>query len=142
MSTTQAEPAEAGFATTPAGVETGVDAGVDTVVADSEPEEPETGTVEGEDLEKGKLFDVPRVGVIVDDSDPTVLKVALSGSVVIDRDDEKGVRFYNSLRAGHPVELKVAAHVAGSKNVHRRDGEGDVDAVVQTKSLVIDEIVQ
>jgi hypothetical protein len=31
----------------------------------------------------------------------------------------------------------IDAFVAGPKNTHRRDSDGNVDAVVQTKSLVV-----
>lgn len=95
------------------------------------------GTQSGPDAEKGKLFEVPRVAVLLDDSDPTILKLAFSGSIELDRAIADDVSFYNRLRAGQPVELSVTAHVAGARTTHRRDGEGDVDAVVQTKSLIV-----
>jgi hypothetical protein len=92
------------------------------------------------DPDMGKLFDVPRVGVIIDDSDPTVIKLAFSGSVELDRGNVEQVGFYNALRAGEPRDLVVGVHVAGARMRHRRDSEGDVDAIVQTKSLVITDI--
>jgi len=99
-------------------------------------------TIDGQDAEKGKLFEVPRVAVIVDQSDPTVLKVAFSGSIEIERGSAEWVEFYNQLRPGRSSDLAITVHVAGAKTAHRRDGEGDVDAVVQTKSLTVTDIHQ
>ena len=108
-----------------------------TATADPEQRIDEEREIEGQDAEKGKLFEVPRVAVIVDETDPTVLKLSFSGSIELDRTDASDVELYNQLRAGQSAELHVTAHVAGAKTTHRRDSEGDVDAVVQTKSLVV-----
>lgn len=115
MSATTQDP-PAGFAETPSGV-------------DPEP-----------DPDTGKLFDVPRVNVIVDDTDPTLLKLAFNGSVEIERGDKEWVDFYNTLRHGRSSDLTVTVHVAGTKKTHRRDSEGDVDAIVETKSLTVTDI--
>lgn len=96
--------------------------------------------VKGEDPETGKLFDVPRVQVAVDESDPSVLKVAFSGQVELERGKAAEVDFYNRLAAGKGVDLSVHAHVAGAKRTHRRDGEGNVDAVLETKSLIVTDV--
>ena len=95
------------------------------------------GTESGEDPDLGKLFDVPRIKVIADLTDPTVIKLAFSGSVELDRDNAQQVEFFNNLVPGESTGLVVDVHVAGAKMVHRRDSEGDVDAIVQTKSLVV-----
>lgn len=84
-----------------------------------------------------KLFEVPRVAVVLDESDPTVLKLAFSGSIELDRGAADQVGHYNRLVAGEESSMTVVVHVAGAKNVHRRDSEGYVDAIVQTKSLVV-----
>lgn len=94
----------------------------------------------GQDVDMGKLFDVPRVGIILDESDPTVVKLAFSGSVELDRTNAEQVGFYNKLAAGRTCEINVTVHVAGAKMSHRRDSEGDVDAVVQTKSLIVSDV--
>lgn len=94
----------------------------------------------GEDPEKGKLFEVPRVAVIVDEADPGVLKLAFSGQVELDRANPADVAFYNRLKAGKNAELEVSVFCAGPKNSHRRDSDGNVDAVVQTKSLIVHSI--
>jgi hypothetical protein len=93
------------------------------------------GTQSGEDADKGKLFEVPRVAV--EDSDPNVLKLNFSGSIELERASKADVEFYNRLTAGKNVDLEVQAFVTGPHNTHRRDSEGNVDAVVQTKSLKI-----
>lgn len=105
-----------------------------TAIKDAKPE------AAAPDPDTGKLFDVPRVGVLVDDTDPTLLKLAFSGSVEIERGETDWIGFYNQLRAGKPAQLTVSVHVAGARNVHRRDKEGDVDAVVQTKSLIVTDV--
>lgn len=98
------------------------------------------GTETGPDPDVGKLFDVPRVGVIVDETDPTVIKLSFSGGIELNRANASDVQFFNKLKAGKTVSLEVEAHVAGGKTTHRRDSEGNVDAVVQTKSLLVHSI--
>lgn len=92
------------------------------------------------DPDAGKLFNVPRIAVDLDDSDPTVLKISFSGSVELDRARKVDVEFFNSLKAGKARDLEIGVHVAGAKTAHRRDSEGDVDAVVQTKSLIVTDL--
>ena len=95
---------------------------------------------EAHDAAEGKLFEVPRVKVILDETDPTVLKLAFSGSIDLDRTIASDVELFNQLKAGKDAELHVTCHVTGAKNSHRRDSAGDVDAVVQTKSLIVHSI--
>ena len=95
-------------------------------------------TIEGTDPETGKLFDLPRVAVELDPADPTVLKLSFSGSIEIPRADPSGVQFYNGLVAGRNVTLTVEAFVkSGPAIVHRRDSDGNVDALVASKSLLV-----
>jgi hypothetical protein len=101
---------------------------------------PIEGTKSGPDPDVGKLFDVPRVKVVVDTADPTVVKLAFSGSVELDRTNKQQIDFYNDLKAGKEHDLIVTVHAAGATMRHRRDSEGDVDAVVQTKSLVVSDV--
>lgn len=98
------------------------------------------GTTEDEDAEKGKLFDVPRVGILTDDSDPSALALAFSGSVKLERGQQSDADLYNALKAGKSAELRVTVHVGTTSKVHRRDKEGDVDAIVETKSLIVHSI--
>jgi len=93
-----------------------------------DPPDPDTGT----------LF--PPVKIEIDRSDPNVIKLALRGSIEFDRSNRKQVEFYNSLKHGGEAELVVTVHVAGSRKVHRRDSEGDVDAIVETKSCVVTDV--
>ena len=102
--------------------------------------EEETRGYEGEDAEKGKLFEVPRVAIAIDESDPSVVKFGFSGSVELDRGNAEQVEFFNKLRAGTERNVVVTVHVAGSKKTHRRDSDGFVDAVVETKSLVVSDV--
>ena len=95
---------------------------------------------DGQDVDKGKLFEVPRVKIILDESDPTVLKLSFSGGIDLDRTIARDVEFYNKLKSGSSANLAISVHVAGAKNSHRRDSEGDVDAVVQTKSLIVTDV--
>lgn len=94
----------------------------------------------GQDPEAGKLFDVPRVKIVVDKADPSVLKVAFSGQIELERGVASEVDFYNRLRAGKGADLQVHVHVAGAKRTHRRDSEGNVDAVLETKSLIVTDV--
>jgi hypothetical protein len=98
------------------------------------------GTQSGPDATKGKLFEVPRVGVIIDETDPTVIKLSFSGGIELDRTNADDVSFYNRLTAGKTVSLEIEAHVGTTKTTHRRDSEGNVDAVVQSKSLTVHSI--
>ena len=100
------------------------------------------GTESGNDPDKGKLFDVPRIKVILDESDPTVLKLAFAGGLELDRAKPDDVELYNRLKAGREIDLNVTCHVAGAKNTHRRDSEGNVDSIVQTKSLIVHSITE
>lgn len=105
-----------------------------------DPTAQQTDEPDGQDPEKGKLFEVPRVGILLDETDPTVIRISFSGKVDLERASKTDVDWYNQLRAGKPFTLNVAGHVATTKTTHRRDGEGDVDSVVQVKSLTIDSV--
>lgn len=55
----------------------------------------------------------------------------------LERKNPSDVAFFNSLKAGKNFDLDLSGHIAGSKKTHRHDSEGNVDAVVETKTLVI-----
>jgi len=101
---------------------------------------PLESTITPEDAEKGKLFDVPRVMIEIDTSDPSVIKLAFSGSVELDRTNRQQIDFYNRLKAGSESEVVVGVNVSGARKTHRRDGEGFVDAVVETKSIRVTDV--
>ncbi len=90
--------------------------------------------------EQGRVVEVPRLAVEIDDTDPDVLKVAFSGSIELERGSRDQVAFFNSLDHGRTIDLRMTGFVAGAKTTHRRDSEGDVDAVVLTKSVVVSDV--
>lgn len=92
------------------------------------------------DPDTGRLFDVPRVKVLVDNSDPDTIKLAFGGTIELDRSNAQQVQFYNDLRAGHSQEVVVGVQIAGARMRHKRDDEGDVSEVVQTKTLVVTDV--
>lgn len=98
----------------------------------------EAPTGQDEKDTKGKLFEMPKIEI--DDSNPTAVTIAFSGSVTLDRSQQDDIDLYNRLKAGKVFDLRVSGFVKGPKTTHRRDNEGNVDAVMQTKSLVIDSI--
>lgn len=97
-----------------------------------------TGTDEAEANAKGKLFELPKI--TVDEASPTAITIAFSGSITLDRSQADDAALFNKLVEGKPFELTVSGLVAGSKKTHRRDSEGNVDAIAQTKSLTIDSV--
>jgi len=88
--------------------------------------------------EKGKLFELPAIEI--DESNPTAITIAFAGSIVLDRSQASDAAVYNGLKHGKAFELTVSGLVKGSKKTHRRDSEGNIDAIAETKSLVIDSI--
>jgi hypothetical protein len=97
-----------------------------------------TGTDDEGGSASGKLFEMPAIEI--DDSNPTAIHVVVAGSIPLDRSQKSDAAFYNSLTPGKLITLPVTFFVKGPKTVHRRDSDGNVDAVVQTKSLVVDGI--
>jgi hypothetical protein len=87
--------------------------------------------------ERGQLFEVPRVAVLQDESDPTILKLAFSGSYELDRDNASQVKSYNALRAGQEALLSLTVRVVGVHKHHRLDSEGDLADIVESKRLVV-----
>lgn len=104
----------------------------------SPPEGPDDPTVP--DPDSGKLFEVPRATVAVDDGSPTVIKVAVGGGVELERSSNDDVEFYNSLAPGDEVELRVVARVSGIRTRRKYDDEGSFVDLIATKSLVVDTI--
>jgi hypothetical protein len=97
-----------------------------------------TGADEEEANNKGKLFETPKI--TIDESNPTAIVIAFAGSVTLDRSQKADAELYNNLTHGKLFDLHVSGLVKGSKKTHRRDSEGNVDAIVETKSLTIDSI--
>jgi len=105
-----------------------------------EEQEAHDAALAGQDADAGKLFEVPRVAVIVDETDPNVIKLKFSGSLELDRTNAADVALYNSFKAGRDTDLSVGVFCAGPANTHRRDSEGDVDSIVQVKTLIVHSI--
>jgi hypothetical protein len=103
--------------------------------------EAETGAQEDEGKltpDSPRLFEMPRI--VVDESNPTQITVAFSGSVTLDRSQASDADLYNRLKHGKLFDLHVSGLVKGSSKTHRRDNDGNVDAIAETKTLVIDSI--
>lgn len=98
--------------------------------------EARTGADEGEQLQKEKLFELPPIKN--DATKPTMIHVVVSGPIPLDLSQKADIDFYNELQAGKLVTREVTFFVKGAKKTHRRDAEGNVDAVVETKSLLVD----
>jgi hypothetical protein len=96
-----------------------------------------TGDLEHEQQHQDeKLFDLPPIEI--DTSKPTLIHVVLSGEIKLDMSQADDVAFYNALQPGKLVTRETTFFVKGARKVHRRDADGNVDAVVETKSLVVD----
>jgi hypothetical protein len=93
------------------------------------------GTIDDEDPETGKLFDV---AVRVDDTKPTLISVSISGKIKLDLRRKADVDFYNALKSGKTFIAETHYFVASTKKTHRRDNDGNVDAVPESKSLIVD----
>lgn len=95
-----------------------------------------TGSEENEPQQETKLFEMPAIDI--DDSNPSAIHVVVAGSIPLDRSQKADVDWFNGLEHGKLVTVKTTFFVKGSKKVHRRDGDGNPDAIVETKSLVVD----
>lgn len=97
--------------------------------------------------EKGELFNrdqyeleglqIPKV-----DGQP-IDKIAIkfSGRVMLDRSDPADVQMFNRLQLGQDVELRISAKVSNSGGAgFTTSKEGDLDAVVGSKSLAVDSV--
>jgi len=89
-----------------------------------------------EETDSGKLFEIPPIQV--DKAKPTIISVSVAGRIKLDLSQKSDVDFYNSLQAGKPIVLPTHYFVATTKKTHRRDGDLNVDAVRESKSLVVD----
>lgn len=98
------------------------------------------------DASKGELFNkdqYEREDLQIDKIDgQTVdkIRVAFSGSVMLDRSDPADVAMYNRLKLGGECELRVAGKVSGSAGGYTTAKEGDLDAVVGQKSIKVETV--
>lgn len=95
-----------------------------------------TGADEQDALQGEKLFEIPPIQI--DKAKPSLISVSVSGKIKLDLSQKSDVEFYNTLQAGKLVELPTTFFVAATKKTHRRDKEGNVDAVPESKSLIVD----
>lgn len=92
-----------------------------------------TGADENENVEQPKLFEIK-----AETTRPTKINVNISGVIELDLSIESDCAFYNSLKPGKTVSFPTDYYVASVKTTHRRDGDGNVDAVPQSKSIKVD----
>jgi hypothetical protein len=120
----------------------GDDQTVDEAAVDTPAEPPAADGIQaGPDPDTGRLFEVPRVQIDLDDNDPSVLKLAFSGSVELERADRTQAELFNRLRAGKTADLHLVGYVkSGPTKTHRRDRDGNVDAIVAQKAIVVTDI--
>lgn len=91
------------------------------------------GADEKEKEQPLRLFDVTP-----ETSRPTIITVNVSGQIKLDMSKKSDVDFYNSLKPGKSVTYETEFFVASTKTTHRRDSDGNVDAVPQSKSIKVD----
>lgn len=92
-----------------------------------------TGNEEAEQPKPLKLFEIKP-----DPARVTQITVNVSGKIKLDLSQKSDVDFYESLPAGKLVTYETTFFVASTKKTHRRDSDGNVDAVPEAKALVID----
>jgi hypothetical protein len=93
-----------------------------------------------EDADRGLLFELPREPIVIDESDPGIVRISFSGTYEYDRTNAEQIGFYNRLRAGREQQLVVVVHVSGARKEHKLDGEGYPSEIVETKRLVVREV--
>lgn len=92
-----------------------------------------TGETEQEKEQPLRLFEVKQEPVR-----PTTITVNVSGEIKLDLSKKSDVDFFNSLVPGKTVTHEVDFFVASEKTTHRRDSDGNVDAVPRSKSIKVD----
>lgn len=92
------------------------------------------------DGDQTKLVELPKIKIVVDEADPTILRLHFSGDITIDRGDARWIEWWNRIRPGKTLDLNVGLFCPSAPLVHRRDKEGDVDAVAQTKNLIVTDV--
>ena len=89
---------------------------------------------------QGKLVELPKIKILVDEADPTKIVVHFTGDIVLERGDAGWIEWFNRLKPGKTADLSVGVFVPNSTRTHRRDKEGDVHAVVQTTTLIVTDV--
>lgn len=68
------------------------------------------------------------------------IRVAFTGSVMLDRSDVADVALFNKLMLGTEVELRVAGKVSKTATGWTTNREGDLDAVVGERTVKVDTV--
>jgi hypothetical protein len=111
---------------------------------DPEPEDAEPVSDEGAKDEPAPLFDRSKYNSEelalpkIDGEGIDKIRVDFSGSVMLNRMDKADVALFRKLRLAGEVELRVAGKVSAVKDGFTTSKEGDLDALVETRSVKID----
>lgn len=119
---------------------------IDSSTGTSDDADDQTGT-DAPNAEKGELFNrdqyeleglqIPKV----DGQSIDKIAIKFSGRVMLDRSDPADVAMFNRLQLGQDVELRISAKVSNSGGAgFTTSKEGDLDAVVGSKSLAVDSV--
>lgn len=86
-------------------------------------------------------YDSPELAIPkVDGQGIDKIRVAFTGSVMLDRSDPRDVALFNKLTLGKDVELRVAGKVSRTATGWTTNREGDLDAVVGERTCKIDTV--
>lgn len=102
------------------------------------PETEETGQTAAFDKSR---YDDPELAIKkVDNQQVDKIRIAFSGSVMLDRSNPADVALYNKLTLGKEVELRVAGKVAKTSGGWTTNREGDLDVIVGERKVAIDTV--
>lgn len=77
----------------------------------------------------------------VDGQSVDKIAIKFGGRVMLDRSDLADVAMFNKLRLGQDVELRISAKVSNSGGAgFTKSKQGDLDAIVGSKSLTVDSV--
>lgn len=102
---------------------------------EDEPTSTDTGLFDASDYDREDLA-IPKV----DGNQIDVIRIKFAGEVKLDRSDPADVALFNRLRLNHEVELRASGKVAKLGTGFTTSKEGDLDAVVSSKTLKIDTV--
>ena len=86
-------------------------------------------------------YDKPELQIAkVDGQGIDKIRVAFSGSVMLDRSDPADVALFNKLMLGKECELRVAGKVSKTATGWTTNREGDLDAVVGERTVKVDTV--
>lgn len=118
-------------------LETDVDPDEDETPADPTQPDPEGKALFNPEHFESEALALPKI----DGQSIDKIKIAFSGSVMLDRSKPEDVALFRTLRLGKVAELRVAGDVSFSGGGFTTNRDGDLDAVVATKTVKIDSVV-